>query len=117
MKNINTIILVQTCAAMCLLPVRYLLAPQGSNGYATLVSFSLLSSFGLFLGRVNRWNSWDAFTHPLALFHHSLDLLLNPTTALIAFLGFFFLLQGLGYALLYHLSILNSTSITQNSNS
>jgi len=79
--------------------------------------FVLLSSFGLFLGRVERWNSWEAFTHPILLLQQSLVLLSNPTVMLISFLVFFSLLQGLGYLLLQRLSSTHSTSTFQNINS
>lgn len=72
--------------------------------------FMLMSSFGLFLGRVGRWNSGEAVTHPSALLQYSFSLLASPTTTLMVFIGFFSLLQGLGYALLYHLISFNSDS-------
>lgn len=38
----------------------------------------VLSGFGLYLGRVARFNSWDLFTHPLYLFRKSFQELQNP---------------------------------------
>ncbi len=44
----------------------------------------LLSSFGIYLGRVLRLNSWDIFTKPLAtfetIFHHLFPITANPST-------------------------------------
>jgi len=39
----------------------------------------LISSFGVYLGRFERWNSWDIFTHPLFFFRHFFHLSINPT--------------------------------------
>ena len=37
------------------------------NAWAVVVGVLTLSSFGIYLGRVQRWNSWDLFTQPGAL--------------------------------------------------
>jgi uncharacterized membrane protein len=37
------------------------------NAWAVVVVVLVLSSFGVYLGRVQRWNSWDVFTRPGAL--------------------------------------------------
>jgi uncharacterized membrane protein len=34
--------------------------------------FSVLSGYGIYLGRVLRWNSWDLFFHPITLLKQSL---------------------------------------------
>jgi uncharacterized membrane protein len=34
--------------------------------------FSVLSGYGIYLGRVLRWNSWDLFVHPITLVKQSL---------------------------------------------
>lgn len=34
--------------------------------------FSVLSGYGIYLGRVLRWNSWDLFVHPITLLKESL---------------------------------------------
>jgi uncharacterized membrane protein len=61
------------------------------------VAFALaLSSFGIFLGRFERWNSWDVFTDPGPLARQLADGLANPldypralavTAVFTAFLG------------------------------
>jgi len=50
----------------------------------------ILSSTGIYLGRILRLNSWDLFTHPLKLFHtiydHLFPVTKNPSTYLVIFL-------------------------------
>ncbi len=50
----------------------------------------ILSSTGIYLGRILRLNSWDLFTHPLKLFQTIYDHLFpvnkNPSTYLVIFL-------------------------------
>jgi uncharacterized membrane protein len=43
-----------------------------------LLPVSLLSGFGVYLGRVERWNSWDLFVHPISLLKNALLLLQHP---------------------------------------
>jgi uncharacterized membrane protein len=42
----------------------------------------LLSSFGIYLGRYLRFNSWDVLTNPLTLFYDILNRILYPTSHL-----------------------------------
>jgi uncharacterized membrane protein len=37
-----------------------------------------LSSFGVYLGRILRFNSWDIINHPVELFQSLLDSITNP---------------------------------------
>lgn len=58
----------------------------------------LLTGLGIYLGRIPRWNSWDLFNRPEALFADILGLLLNPSdnpeaVALIALYSLFLLVN------------------------
>jgi len=47
-------------------------------GWSILTISVILSGFGLYLGRVIRFNSWDLFTDPIFLFRKSFQELQNP---------------------------------------
>jgi uncharacterized membrane protein len=47
-------------------------------GWVTVVVALLLSGYGVYLGRVQRWNSWDIVTNPGGLLGSIADILLNP---------------------------------------
>ena len=66
-------------------------------GGATAAAASLLSGFGVSIGRFQRWNSWDLFSRPGALLSDVLGRVLNPlahprTTASTVLLASFLLL-------------------------
>jgi len=44
----------------------------------TIVLFLFLSSFGIYLGRYLRWNSWDILTNPFELSRDIIDRFVNP---------------------------------------
>ncbi len=48
------------------------------NAWALVVGAVALSSFGIYLGRVQRWNSWDVFARPGSLFGDLARGLLHP---------------------------------------
>ena len=53
----------------------------GVGGWAFVTSVALLSGFGIYLGRFERWNSWDVLTRPMFVASHLLwGLLANPYT-------------------------------------
>ena len=68
--------------------------------WAFVATALLLSSFGIYLGRYLRFNSWDVLTNPLTLFYDILSQFLNPghhlrTWGITVVFGLFLLL---GYA-------------------
>lgn len=57
----------------------YLATHYPSHWVKSLISLPLLlSGLGIYLGRVRRWNSWDALLHPKGPLGDTLDLFLHP---------------------------------------
>lgn len=58
--------------------------------HTVVIASILLSSFGIYLGRILRLNSWNLFTHPLqvmkTIFHHLFPIGQNPSTYIIILL-------------------------------
>ncbi|GGN90990.1 DUF1361 domain-containing protein [Saccharibacillus kuerlensis] len=79
-------------------------------GTAFAVIVLLLSSFGVYMGRFIRWNSWDVVSDPLMLIQDMAALMSDPAWMrhLILFGGGMFVLQGGIYAVLYLFTKLNS---------
>jgi uncharacterized membrane protein len=50
-------------------------------GWAFALFACLSSGFGIWLGRVQRWNSWDAALHPLLVAQDALHAILHPRAA------------------------------------
>ena len=63
----------------------------------------LASGYGVYLGRVQRWNSWDVVTNPHSLFASIVDTALNPAQHLhtYALSGLFGVGLVAGYATLH----------------
>jgi uncharacterized membrane protein len=68
-------------------------------GWATALIAMFLSAFGIYLGRFLRWNSWEAFTDPLPLFHDIATRIMNPLQhpRTLAVTGLFGIALCLGY--------------------
>ncbi|MBC7451662.1 MAG: DUF1361 domain-containing protein [Cytophagales bacterium] len=68
-----------------------------------LVFISIITGFGVYLGRVERWNSWDFFTHTPDLVSESLILMTKP------YVWLFSLTYGLAFLFMYYiiLSLIN----------
>jgi len=68
-----------------------------------IFSICCISSFGVYLGRFERWNSWDIFISPLHLMKHSFYLsasLVHTGTPLV-FIGVFTIFMYLVYKTVY----------------
>jgi uncharacterized membrane protein len=48
------------------------------NAWVLVVGALTLSSFGIYLGRVQRWNSWDVFVRPGSRFGDIANGVLHP---------------------------------------
>lgn len=79
----------------------YRLITGKRTAHVVIVASILLSSAGIYLGRILRLNSWDLFTHPLqtmnTIFHHLWPINKNPSTYIIillfSFIQFFLLIM------------------------
>ncbi len=74
-----------------------------SLNWSNFFTFSAiaLSGYGIFLGRVERFNSWDFFVHPFSLLRYMFHSIKNPTAILMTFE--FSLFIGLAYWMFYSL--------------
>lgn len=81
-----------------------------ATAWALAVSALALSSFGIYLGRVQRWNSWDVFVRPGSLLEDiaggALHPLSHPRPIAVTILFTSFLLAT--YLVFYSLARLNS---------
>lgn len=64
----------------------------------------LLSGLGIYLGRIERWNSWDLFTRPNAVLKSVINLFVHPMSHQQVFLmmGMFSILLSLVYWLSFY---------------
>lgn len=76
--------------------IRRMLGP--CTGWAFALGSLALGSFGIYLGRFLRWNSWDVFTRPLDVLDDILERLLNP----------FQHAQAVGFSLLFFLFLISA---------
>jgi len=72
-------------------------------GWSAAVVALLACGYGVYLGRVQRWNSWDVVTNPQGLFLSIVETALNPARHLHAFAlsGLFSIGLVAGYATLH----------------
>jgi uncharacterized membrane protein len=84
-------------------------------GWAAVIIALSCSGYGIYLGRVQRWNSWDVFANPSGLFGSIADLLLNPAQHLhvYALSGLASVALLLGYAALHSTIGLVSTPVKE----
>lgn len=75
------------------------------NTYLAVLGVFMLSSYAIYLGRVLRWNTWDALLNPAALLFDISDTFLRPLDHLQAFVitFSFTILIGAFYLLAYQL--------------
>ena len=77
-----------------------------SNLTSEIIIFAIcfISSFGVYLGRFERWNSWDVFINPLQLVKHSFDVsngLIYMIGTPLAFMCVFTVFMYLVYRAIY----------------
>ena len=89
---------------LSLMEVQDFLKSRHSRGVARVLTFIalILCSYGIYLGRFQRWNTWDILTNPVALFQDMFSVLMQPSVH-AGTLGIAVVLGGfltIGYALL-----------------
>jgi len=77
---------------------------RGSTAYLVVELVLLLSSLGVYLGKVQRWNTWDIVTRPVEIATASIRLLLTPTFGVALITTFFFVTLSGVYAVIWFLS-------------
>ncbi len=75
----------------------------GFHGWAFVTIVAFLSGFGVYLGRFERWNTWDVVARPIALAADSVNWLRWTSLKFSILFGIFILTA---YALLYSLTSL-----------
>ncbi|MFK7970794.1 MAG: DUF1361 domain-containing protein [Bacteroidia bacterium] len=72
--------------------------------HLSVLGICLLTGFGIYLGRFQRWNSWDLISHPLRLLRDAASLLtqIEPMSFTLTF--------GLFIALIYQVAMVKNRS-------
>lgn len=78
------------------------------NSWLLVVAFLALSSFGIYLGRFQRWNSWDLFAQPVSLLSDVAAGLADPFShgRALAVTVLFTAFLSLAYAVFYNVTAL-----------
>jgi uncharacterized membrane protein len=81
-------------------------------GWVIATGSLVLASFGIYLGRYLRWNSWDVVSSPLGLLKDISDVVVNPaqhprTYGVTSIFSVFLLL---GYLMIFHFANARATS-------
>lgn len=84
---------------------RWLIDRLGGLAHGLMAGACLLSGFAIYLGRSQRWNSWDAALNPAGLLFDVSERLINPLAhpQLIVTTASFFLLIGSLYLVVWRL--------------
>lgn len=78
-------------------------------GWAFVFGAAFLSGFGVYVGRFERWNSWDVLVSPLSLLADSVNWVDRYSVKFTVLFGLFLLTA---YALLYSLTRLTLSPVT-----
>ena len=78
-----------------------------SVGWVFVFAIALLSGFGVYLGRFERWNSWDVLANPIGLLADSFNWVHRHSAKFSVLFGMFLFTA---YALLYSLTLLGPAS-------
>lgn len=81
---------------LSLLDVQYFLKKKIGKSKAEILTWSAIAlcAFGVYLGRYQRWNTWDILTNPFQLFEQTVAVLFHPM-AYIGTLGLAVVMAGL----------------------
>lgn len=73
---------------------------QSVVSWLMILTIIILSGYGIYMGRILRWNSWDVFTHTLPMLHEVHDTFF--TTSSVAMIMVFSIFIGITYPFLFY---------------